>query len=350
MKSKTKDENIIRFPGRSQGAQTPSKQERKAALAEEQFKRSDANARKIVTRKFADRTLKLKESERFTVACNLWQILCELEQDSPSVSKRDVLHEAGLVRGSTNSTNRLYYFAFNASKLMTPDKKARRIKALAQKISTYVKIVRAAAKLSRKDEWILIQRLIDGTSYSPLQKDIDAVDTDINDEGWDNVVEAIQAASTKVASKYNLPHFFKLVRGRVDRLAEIELAHEIVDGRAKIANCIDKFNQRTSCSPKQLDLEDTLLPALLRADNLPPRPSVYLGEIRLCEDIPCTIHLHPLLLPETWPIDNKEQEEEREVEFRARLLESRPWRPICERGGNSRFAGMAGAASAGQTE
>ena len=153
MKDETTAENIIRFPKSSRGAQAQLKEERKAALSEEQFKRSDANARTVVMRKFEDRRKKLNTSERATVACNLLRILDGLEQGSPSISKRDVLSVAGLVHGPTDSTKRLYYLAFDASKTgFIPEQRKARIKILAQDINKYVKIVRAAASLSGRDE------------------------------------------------------------------------------------------------------------------------------------------------------------------------------------------------------
>jgi hypothetical protein len=44
-------------------------------------------------------------------------------------------------------------------------------------------------------------------------------------------------------------------------------------------------------SPMQRDLQETPLPALIRYKELPPRPSVYLGAIRACDDIPCTLRV-----------------------------------------------------------
>jgi hypothetical protein len=264
------NDNVIPYPGRSQGAQTQSKEERKAGLAEEQFKRSDATARKVVMRKFETRPLMHKESERLTVACNVWQILAGLEEGPQRISKRDVLNAAGLVHSATDSTKRLYYFAFDASKPMSPEKKAKRVQALTKSINKYVNIVRAVASLSGKDEWELIQKLIDGTLYSPLQKDIDATDIDINVEGWADVETAIQETAARISTKYDLPGFFKLVR---DLGIGMDWKGEPSQGQSAW-----KF-------------EETPLPALVATHRLQLRPSVYLGEVRVCDDIPCTIVL-----------------------------------------------------------
>ena len=66
----------------------------------------------------------------------------------------------------------------------------------------------------------LIQQLIEGTSYSPLQQEIEAIDEDVTLEGWNNIRNAIHSITNNISSKYDLPLIFKLIRdlGKVNQL------------------------------------------------------------------------------------------------------------------------------------
>ncbi len=154
--------------------------------------------------------------------------------------------------------------------------------------------------------------MVDGTYYSPLQEDIDALDIDLNIEGWFDVQTAIQEAATRISSKYDLPRFFKRVR---------EVG--IIAPQAERKTRYDTLNQRTDRWPKQWDLQETPLPALVPTDELLPCPSVRLGEIRVCDDIPCVIHLD-FATEEEQEMEPPEELRERKkmLKLKDRLLEA----------------------------
>ena len=83
----------------------------------------------------------------------------------------------------------------------------------------------------------------------------------------------MQDIARRVSNKYDLPRFFERVRalGIEERLGGL--------------------SEPMRSSPKQRDLQGTPLPALIGDEELPPRPSAYLGAIRVCDDIPCTVRV-----------------------------------------------------------
>ena len=201
MKNKTTDENVIRF----WRAQTQSEKEQRAARAESQLERASTRVRSIIEAKFDTRPLVQSKQERIRLAHNLWQILTDVR---PLVSTKDVLHAVGQGHGA-DLTKRLPYFALDPNlPELVRDKRAEK---LAKHIRAYAKIASQAAQSISKDELTLIQQLVDGTWYSPLKEDTDAVQVDINVEGWINVETAIKEAASRISSKYNLPLFFKSV-------------------------------------------------------------------------------------------------------------------------------------------
>jgi hypothetical protein len=277
MTNKTTDENVIPFRGRRQDVRTQAKEEQKTALSEEQFKQSNAWFRRAVEAKLSKAPMVHSKQVRIQLANNLSQILAEVRPLTPT---KDVLHAAGQ-GGETESTKRLPYYALNPE--LPASERDKRAEKLTKSIGKYMRIVAAAARLSGKNESDLIRRFVAGTVYDPLTEEIDATGIDMNVEGWVHLETTIQTVATNISNKYKLPQFFQLVRNL-----------GIVDRRAELAARFDRFS--TAHSLKQLDLQGaTPLPALLRADKLPPRPSVYLGEIQEIGDIPCTIHVHPAL-------------------------------------------------------
>lgn len=294
MKDKTMDENVIAFPKR---AQPKSKEEHKAAQSNEQFKQSDASIRGFIEENFRKKPMVESKDDRIRLANNLWKILADVQ---PKASTKNILHAAG--KGSDfDSTKRLSYYALNPD--LSDAIKEKRALKLAKKVQHYTTIVSAAAKLSNTDESNLIKQLVNGTYYSQLP-DSGHADIDVNAEGWHNVESAIKTAANKISTKYNLQHFFKSIRdlGIVD-LTPIQLR---------------RFSQRTGQPTRQWDLQEP--PILVLTDELPPRPSVYLGEIRVCDDISCTIHLQPML--KNARNEEEEEEEQKERELLKRLTEA----------------------------
>ena len=274
MTDKTMDENVINFPTRSRRSQGESADVQKAALSKEQFERVDVDARRKVDGIIKKYPLIKEESNRIKIATNLWWILEELERCSPNISRREVLYAAGQGSG-TNSTKRLPYFAINPG--LSDQVIKKKSNRLTKHISKYLAIVDAASDLVNKDKWVLRQRLIEGTSYSPSHPSHivpDAPSEDLEIEGWDDIATAIQDIAQKVSNKHHLPRFFERVRA---------LGIEYNGG----------LRQRVHYSTKQCDLQNTPMPALIRDEDLPPGPIVYLGEIRVCDDIPCTMRLKP---------------------------------------------------------
>ncbi|MBV8105878.1 MAG: hypothetical protein JO223_14885 [Hyphomicrobiales bacterium] len=269
MNDKPISDNIISFPGHPRGSNEAMKEERKAALSEKQFEQSKTRIRAAIDAKKTKRPL-LKESERIRFANNLWRIFQELNRNSPPVTPRDVLYAAGQGQG-TDSTKRLPYFALDPDlPALVRDKRARKLQ---KKFSGYEKLVSKAVELSGKDELVLMRTLIYGTWYSPTTEDIEAAEEDIIIEGWANIETAVKTIGANVTRKYNLPRFFKLV-------SDLAIESDLTDALPQRAPLVGR-----------LDLRDMPLPALVRTDELPPHPSVYLGEIRVCDDIPCVIHV-----------------------------------------------------------
>jgi hypothetical protein len=256
MTDKTTDKNVILFPGRSQDGRGQTKEERKAELSEEQYKKSNAWFRRAVEEQFASMPMVHSKEERIRLAKNLWQILSDLP---PSVLTRDILHAAGQ-GGETESTKRLPYFALKPD--LSPSEQNKRAEKLTKTIKKYTRIVTEAARKSHRDESDLIRRFVAGTRYWPLTENIDATDN-IDVEAWADVETAIQTAAARISSKYNLPRFFKLV-------------HDLGIG--------------TNWKRVRWDTQNMFPPELVYDSRLPLRPSVYLGEIRVCKGIPCTIY------------------------------------------------------------
>jgi hypothetical protein len=261
MKNKATDENVIQFPRRSEDAYAQSKEQRNGARSQEQLKQTNAWFRRAIEAKFSDKSLSIVHSkqERIRLANNLWQIFADLR---PIVSTKEILRAAGHVKHETDSTKRLPYFALDPNH---PEPvRDKRAEKLTKSIKKYTRIVAEAARLSGKDESDLIRRFVAGTRYSPLLDGVDAPEIDINLEAWTDIATAIQTAATRISSKYNLPRFFKLV-------------HDLKIGMS--------WEQ-----PVRWDTGKTIFPPeLVDTDRLPLHPSIYLGEIRVCEDIPCTL-------------------------------------------------------------
>ena len=198
------------------------------------------------------------KDERIRLAQNLWQILVDLR---PRVKTKDILRAADQ-GGETDSTKRLPYFAINPD--LPPQVRDKRAEKLTKSIKKYVKIVAESARLSREDKSELIRRFVAGTRYFPLKEDIEAADIELEVEGWADIEEALQKAATRISHKYNLSRFFKLVR--------------------TMGIGIDR-------KPVSLDTDVLYPPKQVCTYRLPLRPSVYLGEVRVCDDIPCKIDL-----------------------------------------------------------
>jgi hypothetical protein len=283
MKNERTDENVIPFRTRLRAEPAQPTEEQRAALIQKQREQTSAKTRRQIRAKFEKRSMVQSKQERIRLANNLWKIL---EDVRPFVSTKAVLHAAGHVKHSTDSTKRLPYFALDPN---LPDSvREKRAEKLAKHIEAYAKIATQAAQLSGKDELSLIQQLVDGTYYVPLREDIDDANFDISADVWADVQTALQLATTRISSKYNLPRFFKLV-------------HDLGVGTDRRAG---------RCDTKKLSL-----PAWVDTERLPLRPSVHLGEIRVCDDIPCTIS--PFMY-------EPGEDEEKEHELFVRLRDTGP--------------------------
>ena len=254
------------------GGAKPETPQARATRAREQAARIQERKHTAIWNKIKDKDNKImrKPSERLRVANNLWQILTDLENGVPPVSKKVVLREAGQGR-DTDLTKRLPYFAVNPElSKEEPDKRASK---LTQHIDRYVKLVRHAARLSGRNENVLIERLVEGTRYSWSPGDPESVE-DLGLEGWRAVDEKIREVSKEIAGKHDLQGFFR-------RVLELGIG---VDSKGNF----DQPAGRSEIYAAAFQKEP--LPAFIRTDELPPRPSVELGEIR-SGDFPCTIRL-----------------------------------------------------------
>jgi hypothetical protein len=249
---------------------------RKVLTPQERTRRAEQQAARIQFEEYVQIQKKMKHSpmmrkpERLRVAKNLWQILADLEKGVPPVPKRDVLYAAGQGSG-TDSTKRLANFAVNPE--LSAEEQDKRASKLTQHINRYTKIVEAAAELSDGNAKVLIERLVEGTQYSWSPGDPESVE-DLSLEGWGAIQERVREVSKEIDGNHDLQRFF----GRVRELGiGVDSEGNFVQpaGRSEIYAAFQK------------------LPALIRTDDLPPRPSVYLGEIRSAGDIPCTIRLEP---------------------------------------------------------
>src|SRR5262249_10870019 len=111
--------------------------------------------------------------------------------------------------------------------------------------------------------------------YSCSPGDPESVE-DLSLEGWGWIEDAIREVSKEITRKHDLQRFFSRVR-------ELGMG---VDSE-------DNFVQPASRSEIYAAFQRRALPALIRTDVLPPRPSLYLGAIRSGGDLPCTIALYP---------------------------------------------------------
>jgi hypothetical protein len=203
---------------------------------------------------------------------NLWQILTDLENGIPPVSKKEVLREVFPKVDIEGLTKRLPYFAVNPEKSKSKEERTKRAKILTRHIDRYVKLVKAAAHLSGRNEDVLIERLVEGTSYSWSPSDPESVE-DLGHEGWVAIKEKLREVSKEIAVEHDLQGFFR-------RVLELGIGVDS-DGN---------FDQPAGRSEIYTAFQKQALPALIRTDHLPPRPSVELGQIR-SGDFPCTIWL-----------------------------------------------------------
>jgi hypothetical protein len=134
--------------------------------------------------------------------------------------------------------------------------------------------VRAAARLSGRSERDLIERLVEGTSYSCSPGDPES-EEDLNLEGLGKIEKKLSEVSKEIAGKRDLRRLFARAR-------ELGIGLDSNDDFVQPAGRVERY----------ASFQKRVLPELIRTDDLPPRPSVPLGEIR-AGDIPCMIRLYP---------------------------------------------------------
>jgi hypothetical protein len=264
------DGKVIPIQGRL-GLNRGKTPEERAARAEQQAADIQHTKHITILKKMKDSPMMRKPSERLPVANNLWEILTDLENSATSVSKKEVLHAADQGSGA-DSTKRLPYFAVNPE--LSKEEQDKRASKLTQHILRYVKIVEAAARLGGGNEKVLIERLVEGTSYSSSPGDPENVE-DLTLEGWIAIEDALREVSKEITRKHDLQRFFSRVR-------ELGIG---VDSE-------DNFIQPAGRCEIYAAFEKQALPALTRTDDLPPRPSVYLGEVS-AGNLPCNVRLEP---------------------------------------------------------
>jgi hypothetical protein len=249
-------ENVIRLP-------TKVNEERIARQEKRSATRRVATVRSRIDKNPVIRSRR----DKATLAMNMWRILDDLEKGPLAIGKARILQAAGQ-GGPNDSTKRLLRFAFPPH--LNEDEKGKRVDLLAKKIPAYIVIINKAAELSAGDADKLLERLIAGTSYD-LQ-DLSSEDEDARVSGWDDIEDALLTITEGIASKHDLPGFFRTVE---DYEVSDVFRLESREGRR------DLYRTLRSCS----------LPTLIMTANLAPRPSVFLGRMQAFADIPCTIRL-----------------------------------------------------------
>jgi hypothetical protein len=271
-------DNVVRGRFKAKDDEMPEERaQKKAQKAQEAQERIERRAHDAIMERIDKKWRMKKPDECLVVAQNLWRILSELENGPLQISKSTVLHEAG--EGETKeSTKRLPYLAVDPDE----EDKDKRAKLLSPNITRLRKVVFAAAKLGSMDEKQrisrerqLLARLVEGTDYWSSPGTLESGEGLAFDR-WEAVEERIREVSKAIAGE-QLKHFFKQVR-------ELGIG---VDTE-------DNFVQPAGLAERYAAFQEKPLPALILTADLPPRPSVYLGEVRDGSDLPCTIRLQPI--------------------------------------------------------
>jgi hypothetical protein len=270
-------DNVIhgRFGAKGDEKDYAQKKTQKAQEAQERIER---RAHDAILAKIDERRKMEKPKECLVVAQNLWRILSELENGSPSIRKSAVLLEAK----EGESTKHLPYLALDPTK----EADDKRTKLLSPDIRRHQKVVEAAAKLlARGDEKQeiarnrqLLAKLVQGTAYWSSPGHLESLEG-LAFERWKAVEERIHDVSKAIAGEHGLKHFFNQVR---------ELGIGVSE---------DNFVQPAGLVEGYAAFQEKPLPALILTADLPARPSAYLGEVRDGRDLPCTIRLQPMNVP-----------------------------------------------------
>jgi hypothetical protein len=165
-----------------------------------------ARARARAIRAAAEASPRLSASEQRRVAENLWGILAEAERQN--VSKARVLHAAG--QGTEGeSTKRLPRFAINPD--LPAAEKERRAGGLTKRVTPYLAIAEAAARLLGQGENAFVASLLVGTRFTSTDEGTMASD---EDEVAAELAELVRRICSGVARKHGLADLFRTVHSR----------------------------------------------------------------------------------------------------------------------------------------
>jgi hypothetical protein len=210
--------------------------------------------------------------ERRRAANNMWRILAELDNQSPRIRKRDVLHEAGL-GGEDDSTKRLPYYAIDPD--LPEDKQLRRAESVTKKIKKYEHLAQCAARLSKKvskDHFLLV--LVEGTKYAVLPHEARLEPAEATAQAWAEIRGMIELASRSIAAKYELRECF-------DQIITAGIRWESWSP-GELVHVPSEAYRSAQLEPR---------PALVGNSDLAPCPSVFLGNIQACSRVPCEVRL-----------------------------------------------------------
>ncbi len=201
---------IVKFPER------PDAAKRREAHEEERQRKAQAEARAKEQRSahieraqaaMKSRPIMKTESERRTVARNLWLLLASIEKGPDGISKAEVLKAAGKAAAG-DSTKHLARYALPPG--LPEAEELKRTGQLVQKIRIYVAIAKKAAELAKRDPDDALLQLLQGSSY--LAEELAAASDDPTWLAAEHIAEHIRRAADRLSRHHDLPAFFATLR------------------------------------------------------------------------------------------------------------------------------------------
>jgi hypothetical protein len=204
---------IVDLSQRRASSREPSSADN-AAIAEVKKQR----IRDLKTR-LDERPRMLKESERATVATNLWRLL---EQTEAKGIKKSRVVQSWRDGAATDSTKRLYTYTLPPD--LPEDERTQRIGQLTQKVAGYRALAEHAAKLEGRDADIFLEEVFRGTGY---ESPSNSLPDELNAPWVVYMRDLVQKMCAWVAKRNALKSYFAQIEK--ERLSIADLGREWAD-------------------------------------------------------------------------------------------------------------------------